>query len=86
MTAVEGPLAAGSTPSGALTRAELAELAGVSTATVSKVVNGHAKVGSETRALVERLIRERGYRSRRQRLKSTGLIEVVFRALAGDSR
>ncbi|MEV1005708.1 LacI family DNA-binding transcriptional regulator, partial [Nonomuraea sp. NPDC050202] len=37
------------TESSPLTIAQLAELAGVSTATVSKVVNGRSEVSSETR-------------------------------------
>ncbi|GAA3009223.1 LacI family DNA-binding transcriptional regulator [Streptosporangium longisporum] len=68
----------------ALTLAELAERAGVSTATVSKVINGRTEVAPETRALVEGLIREHGYRRQRQRVRPARLIEVVFHELAGD--
>ncbi|MFI6482992.1 LacI family DNA-binding transcriptional regulator [Nonomuraea sp. NPDC050663] len=68
----------------ALTLAQLAALAGVSVATVSKVVNGRSEVGSETRALVEGLIQEHGFRRQRRRIKPAGLIEVVFHELAGD--
>ncbi|TKK91573.1 LacI family transcriptional regulator [Herbidospora galbida] len=71
-------------PADALTLAEIAGLAGVSVATVSKVVNGRSEVGSETRALVEGLIQERGLRRQRRRIKPAGLIEVVFHELAGD--
>jgi LacI family transcriptional regulator len=40
---------------------QVAELAGVSIATVSRVVNGHADVSSQTRETVQRVIREHGY-------------------------
>ncbi|MFG1948577.1 LacI family DNA-binding transcriptional regulator [Nonomuraea sp. NPDC048826] len=67
-----------------LTIAQLAELAGVSTATVSKVVNGRSEVSSETRAAVEELIRRHGYRRQRRRSTPTALVELVFHALEGD--
>ncbi|UBU18403.1 LacI family DNA-binding transcriptional regulator [Nonomuraea gerenzanensis] len=67
-----------------LTIAQLAELARVSTATVSKVVNGRAEVGPETRALVEGLIREHGYRPQRRRTAFAPLVELVFHALEGE--
>ncbi|MEU7834390.1 LacI family DNA-binding transcriptional regulator [Nonomuraea sp. NPDC049129] len=67
-----------------LTIAQLAELAGVSTATVSKVVNGRSAVSSETRAAVERLIRQHGYRRQRRRSTSMAVVELVFHALEGD--
>src|SRR5689334_10704331 len=44
-----------------MTIRRVAELAGVSIATVSRVVNGHADVSSQTRAAVQRVIREHGY-------------------------
>ncbi|MCK2220372.1 LacI family DNA-binding transcriptional regulator [Actinomadura sp. ATCC 31491] len=71
-------------PSSPLTIAQLAQLAGVSTATVSKVVNGRAEVSPETRAAVEELIRRHGYRRQRRRSPPTTLIELVFHALEGD--
>jgi len=40
---------------------EIADLAGVSIATVSRVVNGRGDVSAETRELVQRVVRERGY-------------------------
>ncbi|MGN9845793.1 LacI family DNA-binding transcriptional regulator [Nonomuraea sp. H19] len=67
-----------------LTLAQLAELAGVSTATVSKVVNGRSEVSPETRAAVEDLIRRHGYRRQRRRPAPTAVVEVVFHALEGD--
>lgn len=42
--------------------ATVAQLAGVSAATVSKVLNGQAGVGPATRQRVEALLREHGYR------------------------
>jgi len=44
---------------------EIAELAGVSIATVSRVVNGRGDVAPETRELVQRIVRERGYMANR---------------------
>jgi LacI family transcriptional regulator len=44
-----------------MTIRHVAELAGVSIATVSRVVNGHADVSSQTREAVQRVIREHGY-------------------------
>ncbi|MFI7699615.1 LacI family DNA-binding transcriptional regulator [Nonomuraea sp. NPDC049480] len=67
-----------------LTIAQLAELAGVSTATVSKVVNGRSEVSPETRAAVEKLIRQHGYRRQRRRPAPTALVELLFHALEGD--
>ncbi|MET7459401.1 LacI family DNA-binding transcriptional regulator [Nonomuraea sp. NPDC005501] len=82
MTATREPY--GSAPAQPLTIAQLAELAGVSTATVSKVVNGRSEVAPETRALVEGLIREHGYRRQRRRVSQAPLVELVFHALEGD--
>ncbi|MFI9814164.1 LacI family DNA-binding transcriptional regulator [Saccharothrix variisporea] len=62
---------------------QLAALAGVSVATVSKVVNGHPDVAAETRASVEGVIREHGYR-RRRRATRANLVEVVLHAIEGD--
>jgi DNA-binding LacI/PurR family transcriptional regulator len=72
-------------PDGAqpLTLTELAERAGVSTATVSKVINGRSEVAAETRALIEGLIREHGFRRQRQKVGPARLIELVFHELAG---
>ncbi|THV29482.1 LacI family DNA-binding transcriptional regulator [Glycomyces paridis] len=70
-------------PSGPLTIAELAALAGVSTATVSKVVNGRSDVSAATREQIEELIRSRGFRRQRRPTKSAALIDVLFHELAG---
>jgi LacI family transcriptional regulator len=50
---------------GRATIREIAELAGVSIATVSRVVNGREDVSPETRELVQRVVRERGYMANR---------------------
>ncbi len=84
MTSIEDAPYTDPAPSEALTLAQLAEMAGVSVATVSKVVNGRSEVGSETRALVEGLIQAHGFRRQRRRIRPAGLIEVVFHELAGD--
>ena len=47
------------------TLATVAASAGVSVATVSRVLNGHADVGAETRALVESLLQQHEYSGRR---------------------
>jgi LacI family transcriptional regulator len=52
---------------------EIAELAGVSVATVSRVANGRGDVANDTRLLVRRIIREYGYvANRNTRGVSTG--------------
>ncbi|MCC3761751.1 LacI family DNA-binding transcriptional regulator [Glycomyces sp. TRM65418] len=75
--------ASGPTPDGPLTIAQLAALAGVSTATVSKVVNGRSDVSAATREQIEDLIRTRGYRRQRRPTKSAALIDVLFHELRG---
>ncbi|XVV00532.1 LacI family DNA-binding transcriptional regulator [Actinosynnema sp. CA-248983] len=65
------------------TISQLAELAGVSVATISKVVNGHPDVAPETRATVEGVIRAHGYRRKRRATRSQ-LVEVVLHAITGD--
>jgi LacI family transcriptional regulator len=65
-----------------MTIKEIADLAGVSIATVSRVVNGHSDVSSETREAVQRVIREHGYTANRSaRALSggrTGLVGVTL--------
>jgi LacI family transcriptional regulator len=64
------------------TLAEIAAEAGVSLPTVSKVVNGHAAVAPATRARVEQLLGERGYRHPGMRRgRHAGLIDVIFNEL-----
>src|SRR4051812_44119079 len=63
-----------------MTVARIADLAGVSAPTVSKVINGHAGVAAETRRRVENVIREHGYQ-RGEHTTPTSILEVVFQAL-----
>ena len=68
------------------TLATVARSAGVSVATVSKVVNGRADVGPATRALVESLLQQHEYVGRRpppsaRRSEGTPKVELMF---AGD--
>jgi DNA-binding LacI/PurR family transcriptional regulator len=58
----------------------IAELAGVSAPTVSRVINGRAGVAPGTRQRVETVIREHGYR-RAANGTPVALLELVFHAL-----
>jgi LacI family xylobiose transport system transcriptional regulator len=62
---------------GDLSVAKIAQLAGVSQPTVSKVLNGRAGVGESTRRRVEDLLREHGYR-RPAGMPATAGLEVLF--------
>lgn len=76
-SAVEVIKADGRSPS-RMTIRQVAELAGVSIATVSRVINGHSDVSRQTRAAVQRVIREHGYQpGPRPRPGRTGLIGVT---------
>jgi DNA-binding LacI/PurR family transcriptional regulator len=74
------------TPAGRqpLTTAEIAEIAGVSVATVSKVLNGRSDVAPRTRTLVEKVIDKHGHRRRRRPAPATPLVDVVFNTLGGS--
>ena len=65
-----------------LTIREVADLAGVSTATVSRVINGRAEVSEKARRAVMRVVREHGYSTNRTaRALSggrTGLVGVTL--------
>lgn len=65
-----------------LTIRDIAELAGVSIATVSRAVNGRGDVSEETRALVRRIARQHGYTAHRDArglsTGRTGLIGVTL--------
>jgi LacI family transcriptional regulator, xylobiose transport system transcriptional regulator len=80
MPSTSGRAAAGQP---ALTATEIAALAGVSVATVSKVLNGRADVGAETRKLVEGVIDKHGHRRRRRSTPSAPFVEVVLNVLGG---
>ena len=60
--------------------ATIAELAGVSAPTASKVLNGREGVGRDTRERVEALLRDHGYRKPEHRT-TTPCLEVVFYAI-----
>ena len=64
------------------TLASVAASAGVSIATVSKVLNGRADVGPETRARVQTLLKEHEYSGRRAEsgltLAARPTVELVF--------
>lgn len=65
-----------------VTIAEIAEAAGVSVPTVSRVLNGRAGVSATTREEIERLLEDRGYRRRgRGPSQSSGLIDFVITSL-----
>ncbi|WP_214410700.1 LacI family DNA-binding transcriptional regulator [Sphaerisporangium fuscum] len=62
-----------------VTIALIAEEAGVSVPTVSKVVNGRPEVAPETRRRVERLLHQHGYKRRTgQSDGPVGLVDLVF--------
>ncbi|MFT4285665.1 MAG: LacI family DNA-binding transcriptional regulator [Protaetiibacter sp.] len=70
-----------STSAERVTLARVAEEAGVSLSTISKVLNGRPDVSQATRAKVEALLAEHGYLRRRAAPPTTGLIELVFHEL-----
>lgn len=63
-----------------LTLAAIARLAGVSSPTASRVINGHSGVALDTRLRVEAVLREHGYR-RPERVAPVPLLELAFHAL-----
>jgi LacI family transcriptional regulator len=65
MTTVSEPPNGNENRPSRVTIREIAELAGVSIATVSRVVNGRDDVSDETRELVQRVVREHGYSANR---------------------
>ena len=71
-------------PSGApVTIARIAEMAGVSVPTVSKVVNGRAHVAPETRARVEAVISRHGFQRQKRPAAPSAHVELVFHELEG---
>ncbi|AOS63898.1 LacI family DNA-binding transcriptional regulator [Actinoalloteichus hymeniacidonis] len=82
MRATTDPTDPAKTPSGKITIAHIAEEAGVSVPTVSKVVNGRADVARETRRRVEAIIRKYDYQRRSdQRSIKANLLDLVFHEL-----
>ena len=71
-----------SSKQGSATLADVAASAGVSIATVSKVVNGRADVGPETRARVQSVLQQHNYVGRRSQPAEHALkratVELVF--------
>ncbi|MBB4934552.1 LacI family xylobiose transport system transcriptional regulator [Lipingzhangella halophila] len=65
MTADPTPVSHGTAESEPITISKIAEAAGVSVPTVSKVLNGRSDVAPQTRSRVEELISQHGYRRRR---------------------
>jgi LacI family xylobiose transport system transcriptional regulator len=69
---------------GRATIASIAEEAGVSVPTVSRVLNGRSDVSASTRTRVEAVISQRGYRRRgATNVPPTPVIDVVFHELDG---
>jgi LacI family transcriptional regulator, xylobiose transport system transcriptional regulator len=68
---------------GELTVATVAQIAGVSAPTVSKVLNGRAGVAPRTRERVEALLREHGYQ-RPEMVQRAPAVEVVFFGMQND--
>jgi LacI family xylobiose transport system transcriptional regulator len=66
-----------------MTISKIAEQAGVSVPTVSKVLNGRADVAEETRAKIESIIQEHGYRRRTTSTPSSPMIDLVFHEIGG---
>jgi LacI family xylobiose transport system transcriptional regulator len=65
-----------------VTLAQVAEEAGVSLSTISKVLNGRPDVSQATRSKVEVLLAEHGYLRRKSSpTTATGLVELVFHEL-----
>ncbi|MQY10710.1 HTH-type transcriptional repressor CytR [Streptomyces sp. RB5] len=67
--------------SGRITLAQVAEKAGVSISTVSKVLNGRQDVAAPTRIKVERLLEAHAYRRTARSGREAPLIEIVFHEL-----
>ncbi|MEW2472198.1 LacI family DNA-binding transcriptional regulator [Micromonospora gifhornensis] len=60
----------------------IADLAGVSVPTVSRVINGRSDVAPQTRQRVEELLARHGYRRRPPSMRaSSGLVDLVFNDL-----
>ncbi len=70
-----------------LTMVEIAKEAGVSTTTVSKVLNQLPGVGAETRARIQQMVEDHDYvqnhAARHLRKRQTGLIDLVIMRLEG---
>jgi DNA-binding LacI/PurR family transcriptional regulator len=58
----------------------IADLAGVSASTVSKVIHGRPGVSDGTRRRIEELIREHGFQ-KNEKIEAVPIVEVVFQSL-----
>jgi DNA-binding LacI/PurR family transcriptional regulator len=76
---VENERRRGGDPSRPVTIAYIAESAGVSVPTVSKVINGRSGVSADTRARIEELINRYGYY--KPAANRSNVVELVFREL-----
>lgn len=66
---------------GRITLAQVAQKAGVSISTVSKVLNGRQDVAAPTRTKVERILETHAYRRTTRSSQEAPLIEIVFHEL-----
>jgi LacI family transcriptional regulator, xylobiose transport system transcriptional regulator len=66
------------------TIADIAQQAGVSVPTVSKVINGRSDVSPETRRRVEATIQERGYQRHGRVRRAAPIIELIFHELDSE--
>ena len=64
-----------------MTIARIAEEAGVSIPTVSKVINGRSDVAVDTRERVEAIIRKHGYQRPDKGLSRSNILELIFHEL-----
>jgi LacI family transcriptional regulator len=78
------PRATRSGRNGGTTIAFIAEQAGVSVPTVSKVINGRSDVAAETRRRVEAAILEHGYRRTDRGQRAAPILELTFHELDSE--
>jgi LacI family transcriptional regulator, xylobiose transport system transcriptional regulator len=71
-------------PGQATTIAVIAEQAGVSAPTVSKVLNGRSDVSAATRQRVEAIIHEHGYRTAGRSTRAQPILELIFHELESE--
>jgi LacI family transcriptional regulator len=67
-----------------ITIADIAERAGVSVPTVSKVINGRSDVSADTRKRVESIIREDGYQRTGRSTRPAPMLELIFHELDSE--
>ncbi len=77
-------LAPGRRTANATTMAFIAQQAGVSVPTVSKVINGRSDVSPETRRRVEAVIREQGYSRVGRDNRRSPIVELIFHELDSE--